>query len=131
VSWKGKCIAWGVKRCSARFAARITNYVQVFLPTKYDTIRSLFFPSLLIISLQSVPKRALITFIPKHIHLPLSQRIKICHQTDTETALGEGNGFFDPKLTVAVENTLKWKNPAGSTFKVIKNSNGSFIKDSS
>ena len=35
------------------------------------------------------------SFIPKHIHLPQGQRIKIGRQTNAKTASGECSGFFD------------------------------------
>ena len=38
------------------------------------------------------------SFIPKHIHLPQGQRIKIGRQTNAKTAPGERNGFFDSKV---------------------------------
>jgi hypothetical protein len=38
------------------------------------------------------------SFIPKHIHLPPGQRIKIGRQTNAKTAPGERNGFFDSKV---------------------------------
>ena len=38
------------------------------------------------------------SFIPKHIHLPPGQHVKIGRQTNAKTTPGERNGFFDSKV---------------------------------
>ena len=38
------------------------------------------------------------SFVPKHISLLHSQRVKIGRQTNAKTAPGERNGYFDSKV---------------------------------
>ena len=38
------------------------------------------------------------SFVPKHIHLPPGQRVKIGRQTNAKSVPGERNGFFDSKV---------------------------------
>ncbi|KAI0002558.1 hypothetical protein BJV74DRAFT_816541 [Russula compacta] len=66
------------------------------------------------------------SFIPKHIHLPQGQRIKIGRQTNAKTAPGERNGFFDSKV-LSRQHAEVWEESGKIYIKDVKSSNGTFI----
>ncbi|KAA1472369.1 hypothetical protein DENSPDRAFT_821141 [Dentipellis sp. KUC8613] len=66
------------------------------------------------------------SFIPKHIHLPPSQRVKIGRQTNAKTAPGERNGFFDSKV-LSRQHAEVWEEAGKIYIKDVKSSNGTFI----
>ncbi|KAI0266572.1 hypothetical protein BC834DRAFT_969573 [Gloeopeniophorella convolvens] len=66
------------------------------------------------------------SFIPKHIHLPPGQRIKIGRQTNAKTAPGERNGFFDSKV-LSRQHAEVWEQSGKIYIKDVKSSNGTFI----
>ncbi|THH16715.1 hypothetical protein EW146_g3966 [Bondarzewia mesenterica] len=66
------------------------------------------------------------SFIPKHIHLPPSQRVKIGRQTNAKTAPGERNGFFDSKV-LSRQHAEVWEEAGKIFIKDVKSSNGTFI----
>ncbi|KAI0314557.1 hypothetical protein OF83DRAFT_1174648 [Amylostereum chailletii] len=66
------------------------------------------------------------SFIPKHIHLPSNQRIKIGRQTNAKTAPGERNGFFDSKV-LSRQHAEVWEDSGKIFIKDVKSSNGTFI----
>ncbi|KAH9975375.1 hypothetical protein BGW80DRAFT_95026 [Lactifluus volemus] len=66
------------------------------------------------------------SFIPKHIHLPPGQRIKIGRQTNAKTAPGERNGFFDSKV-LSRQHAEVWEDSGKIYIKDVKSSNGTFI----
>ncbi|KAI0300593.1 hypothetical protein B0F90DRAFT_1668384 [Multifurca ochricompacta] len=66
------------------------------------------------------------SFIPKHIHLPQGQRIKIGRQTNAKTAPGERNGFFDSKV-LSRQHAEVWEDSGKIYIKDVKSSNGTFI----
>ncbi|ETW78273.1 hypothetical protein HETIRDRAFT_23759, partial [Heterobasidion irregulare TC 32-1] len=66
------------------------------------------------------------SFIPKHIHLPPNQRVKIGRQTSAKTAPGERNGFFDSKV-LSRQHAEVWEEAEKIYIKDVKSSNGTFI----
>ncbi|KAI0254610.1 hypothetical protein BJV78DRAFT_1338898 [Lactifluus subvellereus] len=66
------------------------------------------------------------SFIPKHIHLPQGQHIKIGRQTNARTAPGERNGFFDSKV-LSRQHAEVWEESGKIYIKDVKSSNGTFI----
>ncbi|TFY73309.1 hypothetical protein EWM64_g10703, partial [Hericium alpestre] len=66
------------------------------------------------------------SFIPKHIHLPPNQRVKIGRQTNAKTAPGERNGFFDSKV-LSRQHAEVWEESGKIFIKDVKSSNGTFI----
>jgi hypothetical protein len=66
------------------------------------------------------------TFIPKHISLHNSQRVKIGRQTNTKTIPGERNGYFDSKV-LSRQHAEIWEDSGKIYIKDVKSSNGTFI----
>ncbi|KAI0031846.1 hypothetical protein K488DRAFT_51159 [Vararia minispora EC-137] len=72
------------------------------------------------------------SFIPKHIHLPPGQHIKIGRQTNAKTTPGERNGFFDSKV-LSRQHAEVWEDGGKASrrlliyIKDVKSSNGTFI----
>ncbi|KAA1471062.1 hypothetical protein DENSPDRAFT_836994, partial [Dentipellis sp. KUC8613] len=66
------------------------------------------------------------SFIPKHMHLPPSQRVKIGRQTNVKTAPGERNGFFDSKV-LSRQRAEVWEEAGKIYIKDVKSSNGTFV----
>ncbi|KAI0051381.1 hypothetical protein FA95DRAFT_1676087 [Auriscalpium vulgare] len=66
------------------------------------------------------------SFIPKHIHLPPGQRVKIGRQTNAKSAPGERNGYFDSKV-LSRQHAEVWEDSTKIFIKDVKSSNGTFI----
>ncbi|ORY21745.1 hypothetical protein BCR39DRAFT_552966 [Naematelia encephala] len=68
------------------------------------------------------------TFQMKMIHLPEGQRIKIGRQTNTKTAPGERNAYFDSKVLSRTHAEI-WEQNGQIYIRDIKSSNGTFVNN--
>ncbi|TBU52602.1 hypothetical protein BD310DRAFT_981744 [Dichomitus squalens] len=66
------------------------------------------------------------SFIPKHISLVNSQRVKIGRQTNAKTVPAERNGYFDSKV-LSRQHAEVWEENGKIFIKDVKSSNGTFI----
>ncbi|KAF5349358.1 hypothetical protein D9758_011785 [Tetrapyrgos nigripes] len=66
------------------------------------------------------------SFVPKHISLAHSQRVKIGRQTNAKTTPGERNGYFDSKV-LSRQHAEVWEEGGKIFIRDVKSSNGTFI----
>ncbi|KAH9918701.1 uncharacterized protein BXZ73DRAFT_52796 [Epithele typhae] len=66
------------------------------------------------------------SFVPKHISLVNSQRVKIGRQTNAKTVPAERNGYFDSKV-LSRQHAEVWEENGKIYIKDVKSSNGTFI----